>query len=195
MTFDIFLSAVMASIFSSGLAVFVLKKLVEHSFNVRVAKLEAQAKIQALEHQVRFTRFDNQVALAIEGAYGLICSYSEAVSDAVNHLGVADEQADQALLDKPEQVANEFFDFMRRNAIYLPPDIYKKMQEVRLGMRDAYSAELKIHRSRAAKDKGARSVFLSSLYSSETLRATCDALMTDLQSMLQKHLSRFIHLT
>lgn len=98
----------MASIFSSGLAVFVLKKLVEHSFNVRVAKLEAQAKIQALEHQVRFTRFDNQVALAIEGAYGLICSYSEAVSDAVNHLGVADEQADQALLDKPEQVANEF---------------------------------------------------------------------------------------
>lgn len=192
MRFDDFIAIAFTCLFSSGLAMFFMKKWIEHSFNARLSNMEAISRIQALEHQVRFTRYDGNVALALEGAYALVCTYSENVQNAVQAIYSPDEESANAAVNMVEQTAREFEKFMHRQAIYLPQAIALKLRETRIALRDAYASELEESRKTAHQKPMVYSPLLKGTYQTGKLRSVCDDLLLQLQEMLREHLSRFV---
>ncbi|PIG09936.1 hypothetical protein [Comamonas sp. 26] len=191
MTFDTFLTMAFTSLVSSGLAVFLLKKWVEHLFSARLAKLETENRMRAHEHQIRFTRFDEKLAHAIEEAYESVCAYTEAVQHSVRVMHEQGIDAAKDSVKNTDELAFEFMNAMRRNAIYLPEGITNKLRETRYALRDAYSAELFYFRDKQAGETEAVSSVIKGVYRNAGLRDSCDKLMLELQCMLREHLSRF----
>lgn len=192
MTFDTFLTMAFTSLVSSGLAVFLLKKWVEHSFSARLAKLETENRMRAHEHQVRFTRFDEKLTNAIEGAYELVVKYSELISDVVRKANDGNiEQADEHGLN---QAADQFNQFMQRQSIYLPLALADKMCETRSALRDVVHVELVKARDLAERRASgeAPTTILTGLSREAAVKDECNAILLELQEMTRVHLSRFV---
>ena len=191
MTIDSFLGVFLTAVLSSGVMAFFLKKWIEHSFHTRISKMEARQKRDALEHQVRFTRYDEKLTLSIEGAYELVCEYADALKKVVEKsiLGTAVHE-DQTALDV---VADRFSQYMQRQSIYLPPDIAKKLIETRAGLRNLANEELSKSselESRVANGEQVSRI-MALTFRRQQVKEKCEDVMTDLQTLVREHLSRF----
>lgn len=185
------LAVIVTSAFSNGIVVFLLNKWIEHSFSARLAEIEVKNKILAYEHQVRFTRFDERVASAIEGAYEIVCEYSDALKGAVRYAYDEKGDAGKDSLAQTEKIAHKFRSYMQRQSIYLPPDLAEKLHDTRLALRDSLTEEL--IESRAYKDRnGKPTTILVGLYKNAGLQEKLDELMVELQEMVRGHLNQFV---
>lgn len=191
MIINTLLAVVATSILSSGVVAFLLKKWIEHSFSARLAEIEATNRMQAHEHQIRFTRFDEKVTAAIEGAYEIVCEYSGALRSAIQQAYAEGPEAASDSFTQTEEIARKFHGYMQRQSIYLPAGMADKLRSTRLALRDALTDELndlRVHQDRGDKPK---SILVGS-YKNAGLLEICDELMVELQEMMRKHLSQFV---
>ena len=181
------------TILTSGGVSFLLKKWFEHSLDAKIKVIQTQLDMKSYEHQVEYSRFDARRTLAIEGAYELVCEYSEMVTKVVEQLYLDGAGASQDSWDRTEAIAKKFSSFMLRHSIYLPEDIVEKLKEVRFDLRDAYQEELnnfRTHQHQMAEGKK-MSPFLLSLFRGSGLQRRCEDLMAELQKMVRDHLCKF----
>lgn len=153
--------------------------------------MEAEQRLRAHEHQVRFTRYDEKLTLAIEGAYELVCDYADELKALVEKAIQGEAKLeDSVALDL---LAEKFNKFMRRQSIYLPSDITVKLNETRQKLRDLVNEELIRTRefNQRAKDGEQVSRALEWVYRRDSIENRCGIIMSDLQSMAKAHLSRF----
>jgi hypothetical protein len=190
-TLDLLISTLLTVIVSSGAMTLLLKKWIEHSFHKRISKMEAEQRLRAHEHQVRFTRYDEKLTLAIEGAYELVCDYADELKALVEKAIQGEAKLeDSVALDL---LAEKFNKFMRRQSIYLPSDITVKLNETRQKLRDLVNEELMRTRefNQRAKDGEQVSRALEWVYRRDGIENRCGIIMSDLQSMAKAHLNRF----
>ena len=180
----------MTSALSSGLVVFLSKKWIEHSFNARLSSIEAKNRILAYEHQVGFTRYDEKVASALEGAYALVCEYRESVNKTIESVSTNKEELADQCCTETEKVAARFNEYMMRNSIYLSTEMAAKLRETRLALRDAYQEALHDYR-KTVDQQGKPLSILAWVYASPDLQGKCDELMLELQALVRSHLGRF----
>lgn len=181
-----FLVVVLAVIgaIQGGLVIY-LTKLIAHNFQVKLSSVEAGNTMQTLEHQVRFTRFDEKVAVAIEGGYELVCEYRDAVMSVISQSHEDAETFNEAYKQVPV-VSKRFNSFIQRQSIYLPEELAGKMNEIRIKLRDEYNASLGKMRNRTDK------TILYSIFEGGNLERKCDALMFELQKAVREHLNQFV---
>lgn len=192
MILETVLLAIVSSLLSGGAVGLVAKKWLDHSFNVRLGAIEAKYRMQAYEHQVRFTRYDEKVATAIEGAYSLVCDYCEAIHEVVKKAYDQGRNLPEGEFAIPDEVAIKFSQFMQSHSIYLPEDISKKLILVRCGLRDAFQEELiAMGEVMRAPDDQNISIALNGMYRKTSFRDTTDQLLAELQSLARSHLSKF----
>lgn len=186
MEFSFLLKFAAVSLASSGLAVFIAKRWIEHSFGARLAKIEAENRLREHEHKIRFTRYDEKVTSAIEGAYEIVCEYSDAARLLVAESHLEDERL-KTLYQEVEAVAKRFDQYMRRQSIYLPENMADELLRTRGLLREEFGASLEKMSMSKAREKS----ILFSVYEEARLKKEFDALMHGLQKMIRKHLQQF----
>ena len=194
MSIEFFLIVQAVIVALNCIAIFFIKKNIEHGFSARLADLEAKNRMQALEHQVRFTRFDEKVTSAIEGAYSLVCEYSDTIGRIIEQSYLDKEKAGEEY-KRLVELADRFRMYMQRESIYLPTDIADKLILTKslLGNEFRQSIEAYMERTSKKNEEGVPSIsILTSIGEKEALQRKCDALMFDLQKMVRTYLSKFI---
>lgn len=192
MNLETILAVIGSGAISGGAVGLIAKRWMEHVFNVRMSEIEARNRILAQEHQVRFTRYDEKVAFAIEGAYALVCEYSEAINEAIRVTYESGFDGATDALALPDGVADKFMKFVRLHSIYLPENITEKLVSVRFGLRDAYMEELGKLKVADEKDGGIKGLsFLHRVYVTHGMKQNTEKIMVDLQGLAREHLSRF----
>lgn len=193
MNFESLLSMLLTSTAVSGVVAFLLKKWLEHSFNAKLAELELKNRMRAHEHQIRFTRFDQSVTNAIEGAYELVCEYTDAISAVIKvaYLSPADLQKEYAVT---EEIAHKFLDYMRRKSIYLPKNIADQLVLTRDSLRDEYMRVLERNRRSLSETESEipKSPALTWVFEKSGWQTTSSNLMHALQELVREHLSQFV---
>jgi hypothetical protein len=190
MDINTLIAVLMTSALSSGLVVFLSKKWIEHSFNARLSSIEAKNRILAYEHQVSFTRYDEKVASALEGAYALVCEYRESVNKTIESAFTNKEELADQFCKETEMVAARFNQYMMRNSIYLSTEMVAKLRETRLALRDAYMEALHDYR-RKVDQQGKPLSILVWAFMNPAISDECEALMLELQALVRSHLGRF----
>lgn len=189
MSFDQILTTVFAATLSSGVVGFIFKSWVDYSIRTRLAETDAKNRIHAQEHQVRFTRYDERVAAAIEEMHAQVCGYAEAALESVRSFGLEHEAA---AYERVEALADRFGSSMHRHSIYLPAEIVQKLTAARSSIRDVYSSyimkEVKERRERGHIEG---SLSLSAVYRNAGFQQEVDEVLHDLSELIRSHLSRF----
>ncbi|QTC00523.1 hypothetical protein JYG33_03380 [Alcaligenes sp. SORT26] len=193
MNFESLLSILLTSTAVSGSVAFLLKKWLEHSLNAKLAELELKNRMRTHEHQIRFTRFDQNVTSAIEGAYELVCEYTDAISAVINaaYMSPAEVQKEYAATD---EIAQRFLEYMRRKSIYLPKDIADQLVLTRLSLRDEYMTVLeRSRRNLSETDSEVPKIpALIWMFEKSGWQRKSNTLMHELQELVREHLSQFV---
>lgn len=181
-----------AAIVLAALA-YVPRRWVDGLFDRQMEKVKAELLRTNFEHQIRFTRLDEKLTLALEGAYEILCEYATLSSQLVNQVYVENEEVYKPAYEQWESLANDFSSFMLKQSIYLPEDIALRMGSTRLALRDALVKRLDTWREFKDNEGVGRvsSPFLKGLYESSGMRSECAELMNDLQKLARSHLARF----
>ncbi len=188
-----FLGAIGGASTVLGVLVYGPKKWIDSFFDRQLHRFQAELTRSNLEHQIRFTRLDAKLAMALEGAYELLCDYSIMSSKVVSHAYTEREEETATSYEQWESLANEFNSFLLKHSIYLPEEIALRLGNTRLALRDALSRRLDTWREyKDRKGEGsASSPLLKSWYESSDMQSECAELMSDLQKLVRAHLAQF----
>lgn len=188
MSFEQILTTVIAAALSSGVVGFIFKAWVDFSIRSRLAETDAKNRILAQEHQVRFTRYDERVASAIEEMHAQVCGYAEAAMTSLS----AGTEHQVAAYEHVEALAERFRTSMHRHSIYLPAEISQKLTAARSSIRDTYTKYLdKVVQERRDKDRCEGISLLSAVYRNAGFQQEVDEVLQNLNELIRSHLSRF----
>jgi hypothetical protein len=98
--------------------------------SIELEKLRSSLAKEALEHEVKFRRIDEQIAERLATVYELIFGLFQKTHDYVSPAGNEGDKTREEKQELFEKASEEFWTYFSRNRIFIPPRMYEQIKEV-----------------------------------------------------------------
>lgn len=111
------------------------KASLEATNAIELEKIRADLRQRAIEHELQFRRNDEKVAERLDEIYRRLLDFHGCLKGCVEVLESPGEPSKQEKLDATRKANREFWDYFKKNRLYVPRDLFAKTEAVAVRFR------------------------------------------------------------